>query len=617
MQDNYKDTPTASTTSLSSIFGGKTKFKDLTNTSTNNNTITSQNTIYNNSNKENKNSSMSQVLIHQNNTLSNEFNSHDISSKHSSSHTSLSSSYSNSLVAINSLTNYLHTPLFNKDNNVTNNNNNGGIVFNNIYHHSNKNNHSDNLALHPAEKLQQSLQKIYLVNDINILKPTSLTSSPLKNDYTKDNNSNINKDTNNSNTLTPPSSPNKPNLLDRININNLNNKNGKKFFDKYHITGTRIGEGASGTVTVIENKQFEIEQKSTEEKKHKVSKLYAMKTFNCNNIVPESYNNHLNKILLEFAIGSLLHQENLIETIDLLIDNSNRLCITILEYVKYDFFNLVMSNQMTTEESACYFKQLCHGIKYLHDMGISHRDLKLDNCVVDENGIFKLLDFGSAVIFKSNNSSNKIIKCRGIVGSDPYLSPELLKPEFVFYDPRPVDIWGIAIIYYCMIMRKFPWKAPRKNFNSFRLFCEDPDDEGDVSKGPLRILRVLPTRSRDVIGRMLELNPKKRINIDDVLKDKWVRKIDFCHSDHSGGHEHHLVTEEELEILQSEQNSSSTSNYTTNTTTGSSTTPGTENNNTTVSNTNATNPTTNYTHLYEQTHHETQNDYITTRQLSL
>lgn len=599
MQSNYKDATLASTTSLSSIFGRKTKFKDLVNGSVNvNDKITIENNTQSTNIIENKQKDMSESCLQENNFSLNESEKCNLNSRYCSSHTSLSSSYSNSLVAINSLTNYLHTPLFNRENNVKFNN--GSIYKSESSQQLNKTScNEDVLRLHPAEKLLQRLQKIYLVDDINILKPTSIATSTLQDD-----NNNLNR-----NTLTPPSSPNKGTSMQESDFNNLNNRNGKSFFDKYHLTGVKIGEGASGTVTLIEDKQFEMDQprSTVSHSDHVQSRLYAMKTFNCNSVVPESYNNHLSKILLEFAIGSLLHQENLIETIDLLIDNSNRLCITILEYVKYDFFNLVMSNQMTTNESACYFKQLCHGIKYLHDMGISHRDLKLDNCVVDEKGIFKLLDFGSAVIFRKDAQSNKIIKCRGIVGSDPYLSPELLKPEFVHYDPRPVDIWGIAIIYYCMIMRKFPWKAPRKNFNAFRLFCEEPDDEGDVSKGPLRLLRVLPTRSRNVIGKMLELNPKKRISIDGVLKDRWVQKIDFCHDNHSGDHEHHLVTEEELENLQSKQddNTSNKENTPTNI----------------VSNSDSTrrlvNDKADYTHLYEQTRHDRPDDYIATRQLSL
>ena len=204
---------------------------------------------------------------------------------------------------------------------------------------------------------------------------------------------------------------------------------------------------------------------------------------------------------------SFLKQRNLIKTLDLLIDIFTRTSVILLEYAPIDFFDLAAQRKMDKYESACYFKQLCHAVQYLHNLGIAHRDLKLDNCVVTNQGILKLLDFGSAVIFNdhysnqeklttttTHSNSNHIIKCIGIVGSDPYLSPELLDPRYIHYDPRPVDVWALAIMYYSMILSKFPWKAPRESFNSFRLFVEDPEDEEDVSKGSIAFIKSIAIR---------------------------------------------------------------------------------------------------------------------------
>ena len=59
-----------------------------------------------------------------------------------------------------------------------------------------------------------------------------------------------------------------------------------------------------------------------------------------------------------------------------------------------------MTGRQTEEEVGCCFKQICAGVRYLHEMGVAHRDLKLDNCVVNEFGIVKIIDFGCAVVFK-------------------------------------------------------------------------------------------------------------------------------------------------------------------------------------------------------------------------
>lgn len=62
-----------------------------------------------------------------------------------------------------------------------------------------------------------------------------------------------------------------------------------------------------------------------------------------------------------------------------------------------------------------------------------------------------------------------------MVGSDPYLAPEVYDNQR--YDPRLADIWSIAIIFCCMTLRRFPWKAPRVSDNSYRLFVAEPDAE--------------------------------------------------------------------------------------------------------------------------------------------
>lgn len=59
-----------------------------------------------------------------------------------------------------------------------------------------------------------------------------------------------------------------------------------------------------------------------------------------------------------------------------------------------------------------------------------------------------------------------------MVGSDPYLAPEVY--DNAKYDPQPTDIWSLAIIFACMSLRRFPWKAPRVTDNSYKLFTSPP-----------------------------------------------------------------------------------------------------------------------------------------------
>ena len=65
-----------------------------------------------------------------------------------------------------------------------------------------------------------------------------------------------------------------------------------------------------------------------------------------------------------------------------------------MEYAPYDLFSVVMSGKMTRPEIYCVFRQICDGVEYLHSLGLAHRDLKLENVLLDERCRVKLGDFG-------------------------------------------------------------------------------------------------------------------------------------------------------------------------------------------------------------------------------
>lgn len=164
-------------------------------------------------------------------------------------------------------------------------------------------------------------------------------------------------------------------------------------------------------------------------------------------------------------VGSALHHTNIIETLDIISDNGHY--YEVMQYAEFDLFSIVMSGRMSRPEIYCVFKQIVSGVDYLHTMGLAHRDLKLDNCVMMADNTVKIIDFGTAVVFQY--PAQKPTKASGIVGSDPYLAPEVIgKKE---YDPRLTDVWSVAIIFMCMILRRFPWKLPDiKTDASYRLY---------------------------------------------------------------------------------------------------------------------------------------------------
>ena len=163
-----------------------------------------------------------------------------------------------------------------------------------------------------------------------------------------------------------------------------------------------------------------------------------------------------------------------------------------MEFAPFDLFSVVMSGKMCRPEIYCVFRQMCNGVEYLHEMGLAHRDLKLDNCVMTNDNIVKLIDFGTATVFHYPGKSHT--PATGIVGSDPYLAPEVLNNQP--YDPRKTDVWSLAIIFLCMLLRRFPWKIPDLSDSSFKAFVAAHPDLS--VKPPPRTPKSTPKQLRTV-----------------------------------------------------------------------------------------------------------------------
>ncbi|CAI4052113.1 putative serine/threonine protein kinase HRK1 SKDI_15G4050 [Saccharomyces kudriavzevii IFO 1802] len=234
---------------------------------------------------------------------------------------------------------------------------------------------------------------------------------------------------------------------------------------KYGKLGKLLGSGAGGSVKVL--------VRPTD------GATFAVKEFRPRK-PSESVKEYAKKCTAEFCIGSTLHHPNVIETVDVFSDSKQNKYYEVMEYCPIDFFAVVMTGKMSRGEINCCLKQLTEGVKYLHSMGLAHRDLKLDNCVMTSQGILKLIDFGSAVVFKYP-FEDVVAMAHGIVGSDPYLAPEVITTT-KSYDPQCVDIWSIGIIYCCMMLKRFPWKAPRDSDDNFKLYCMPDDVEHDYAE---------------------------------------------------------------------------------------------------------------------------------------
>lgn len=315
-----------------------------------------------------------------------------------------------------------------------------------------------------------------------------------------------------------------------------------------------IGEGTGGTVRLLQSVEIDNRPASLrsgppsshheDDDEHDGNnsyapsehRLFAVKEFRKRR-ADETPRAYMKKVTSEFCIGSSIHQENVIETLDLIFEGER--VYEIMEFCPHDLFTFVAKGNLDLEETFCWFKQVCQGVQYLHKIGIAHRDLKLENCLLTERGIIKIIDFGCATVFKTpfQKEPSKVV---GICGSDPYIAPEvLLSKRQIPYYAQVADIWSVGIIYMCMTLLKFPWKMADtevdRNYGSY--IREWP-------RGKDKLFAQLPKLRHDgqkVIEGMVYPDVKGRYQMDQVLSSRWMKEVDVCHTScQSQTHSHHM-----------------------------------------------------------------------------
>ena len=98
------------------------------------------------------------------------------------------------------------------------------------------------------------------------------------------------------------------------------------------------------------------------------------------------------------------------------------------------------------------FRQIIVGIGYLHKKGIIHRDIKLENILIDNEGCIKIADFGISKEIKPGAT----IKEKHICGTPAYMAPEMIRKGNIKYDGS-VDVWAAGVVLFVMVYGHLPF----------------------------------------------------------------------------------------------------------------------------------------------------------------
>ena len=311
----------------------------------------------------------------------------------------------------------------------------------------------------------------------------------------------------------------------------------KEYYNKYkkypstdlnfYLYGRLIGQGAFGKVNIGLNVL--------------TGRVVAIKSFNKKDLNKNGDN--MKKILYETNLMKKLNHPNITKILEMFEDDDYILIS--MEYINGgNLFSFVKKRRKLSEKTAKFlFRQIILGIKHIHSHKIVHRDIKLENILIDLNNNIKICDFGIGRIL---TSSKQLLhdKC----GTPMYMAPEiLLSSKNQGYEGFPVDIWSSGISLYIMLSGTLPFNLKNNESSSI-------DDESDnnielqysiINKEP-KYIEKISDEARDLLKGILNKNPNKRFTIDQILNHPWLKNDE---KNIKNNKKYHLFTKAEMIML--------------------------------------------------------------------
>ena len=210
----------------------------------------------------------------------------------------------------------------------------------------------------------------------------------------------------------------------------------------------------------------------------------------------------------EINILKSVKHKHIVQLYDVL--QTPRHIFIIMEYCEgKDLLDYILTkSKLSEEESLKYFHQLINALFYLHSQNIAHRDIKIDNMLLDRNMDLKLVDFGLSTKYPDDNLLDQ--PCGTVV----YAAPEVLQGRE--YHGMLADVWSSGIVLYGMLSGYLPFG--------------DQDDEVNrinIISGKINYPNYFSNCVRDLLMHMLDLDPMTRYTLQEVRAHPWFNLIDY------------------------------------------------------------------------------------------
>ena len=225
----------------------------------------------------------------------------------------------------------------------------------------------------------------------------------------------------------------------------------------------------------------------------------------------------LEKLKSEINVMKRLHHVNIVQYYGSLEDKEKNTINIFMEFVTGGTVNNYVKkfNEIPLPTLRQWTYQIVCGVKYLHDCGIVHRDIKGDNVLVSYDGIVKLADFGTAKAIDDACSATH--GCQTMVGTPYWMAPEVIKCEPEGYGLK-ADVWSVGCTVVEMITGKPPWPECNSMWAAVYKIAN--------SKGlPSEIPKDLDPQLMSFLEYCFIRDPKQRPTCAELLEHEFLRSV--------------------------------------------------------------------------------------------
>ena len=190
------------------------------------------------------------------------------------------------------------------------------------------------------------------------------------------------------------------------------------------------------------------------------------------------------------------------------------------------------SGRVDETKARLWFRQILSALSHFQKKGVCHRDLCMENMMVDEHDNIKIIDLGlclrvpyadpnnrNLVTDVSANSVRRLIKCCGQGGNWEYMAPEV-SMQHESFDGFAIDLWAVGIVLFEFLIGKKPFAMPDAVDKNFQTISIDENLDG-----LLRLKGIsLDADALDLLQKMLRYDPSRRLTLAEVVSHSWTMR---------------------------------------------------------------------------------------------